>query len=157
MPFWVYGIVWTESRSVLLSFLKTSVISPDFWSIFCLRLGHEGIRNLGKPQHGCLQLSISPPFPFHQPVLLPSLLASPGMLETTQTLVFTASAPLNGCPRARKSSQASKVPSVLLGNTSETLLGREFCALMPPCLLLLVWVWLGEKGFVEKDYTVSKL
>lgn len=150
MPFWVYGIVWTESRSVLLSFLKTSVIFPDVWSLLCLHLGHEGIQNVGKPQHECLQLSISPPFPFHQPILLPSLRPSPGVLEPAQRLVFTASAPLNGCPRARKSSQASKVPSVLLGNTSETLLGREFCALDASVFTFTCVSVTGGEGFCRE-------
>ena len=92
----------------------------------------------------CLQLSLGPPFPFHQAILLPS----PGMLDPTQRLVFTVPAPLSGCPGAWKTSQAPQTPSFLLGNTPETLLGR-WCLLRSGCLCIYcdLCVIEGEKGF----------
>lgn len=130
-----------------------SIIFSDFWPLLCLCLGHERRRHLEKHQDRCLQLSISSPLLFHQSVLLPALLPYLGILVPTQKACVFYLSTLNDCPRAPEGLQAPKVPNLLLGHVSETLLRR--CCLSC-CIRLSIYFFLGGCGWKRRHSTGEK-
>lgn len=119
-----------------VSFLRTPVIVADFWPLLRLCRGHKAVRNLEKHQHRRLQLSLSPPFLFHQPLLLLSLF--PALEVGVRCLSVLRWLPQG--PQEVAGPQSAL--HLLLGNDSETVLGRCFC-LSSVCLRLLFLVGSG--------------
>lgn len=135
---------------------QTSVSFPDSGPSSVCALGHEGIRTPEQHQHGHLQLRIS----FSRSTNQSSAPSFPTLAcwSPPHMLVFTASAPLNGCPRAQRSSQAPKWPICFWVVTPRVLMEDAASrALSGSVFSFLVRVWLGQKRFVERDYIAYEL